>query len=166
MRIETINAFSYEEAKNKAREMGLNVIKNVTSTFKKNPTEDYADFAQKMFERDKVTDVNGIAYMVVVEQGCPDTRMRPYEVKNVVPNGNLTKKRVFEVRTALTDRYVGEAPTKGAAIKLAKERMPEFKEKLVCRQVYKVDHDHETAFVVDYVPGIHTKLGTYIVFGN
>lgn len=165
MRIETINAFSYEEAKSKAREMGFNVIKNVTSTFKKNPTDDYTDFAQKIFERDKITDVNGIAYMIVVEPGCPDTRTRPYEINNIVPKGSLTKKRVFEVRTS-TDKYVGEAPNKAAAIKIAKERMSEFKEDLFCRQIYKVDRDHEIAFVVNYVPGIHTKLGTYVVFGN
>lgn len=166
MRIETINAFSYEEAKAKAQEMGLNVIKNVTSSFKKNPDEDIKEFANNIFARDKVTNVEGIAYMIVKDPGTPDTKKRPYMIANKVPSGPLTKRRVFEIRTAETDKFVGEADSKAAAIKLAKERMVTFKENLLCRVVYKVDDEHSVAFSVKYTPAIKTKLGTYIVFGN
>lgn len=166
MRIETINAFSYEEAKTKAREMGLNVIKNVTSSFKKNPDMDIKEFANYIFERDKVTNIDGIAYMIVKDPGTPDTKKRPYLIANKVHSGPMIKRRVFEIRTAETDKFVGEADSKAAAMKLAKENMSTFKEDFLCKVVYKLDDAHSTAFSVKYIPATKTKLGTYIVIGN
>ena len=52
------------------------------------------------------------------------------------------------------------------AARLAKAAMKTAKQDLVCKQVYRIDDDHELAFSLKYVPSSNTKLGTYIVFGN
>lgn len=166
MRKMTIKAFSLEEAKAKALEDGISVVRNVTPSFKdKNPV-DFDVFAKEMLEKNKLDKATGVGCLVVVEAGSADTRERPYEYINNVAEGTLSKKRVFEVRTAAEDKFVAAAETKAEAARLAKAAMKELKEDLVCKQVYRIDKDHELAFNLNYVPSSNTKLGTYIVFGN
>lgn len=166
MRKMTINAYSLEEAKAKALEDGISVVRNVTPSFKdKNPV-DFDAFAQEMLEKNKLNKATGVGCLVVVEAGSADTRERPYEFVNNVVDGTLTKKRVFEVRTVKDDKFVAVAETKSEAARLAKAAMKTLREDLVCKQVYRVDKEHELAFNLNYVPSSNTKLGTYIVFGN
>ena len=162
----TINAYSFEEAKQKALEVGITVVRNVTPSFKMENPVDFDVFAQQMFEKNKLTNATGVGCIVVSEAGSADTRERPYEFINNVTEGQLTKKRVFEIRTVSDDTLVAEAETKVEAARLAKAAMKTAKQDLVCKQVYRVDNDHALAFSLKYVPSSNTKLGTYIVFGN
>lgn len=166
MRKFEINAYSFEQAKEMAiSQYGLTIVKNVTPSFKKlNPT-DFDVFAQEMLEKNKLTDATGVACVVVKEPGSADTRERPYEYINNVVDGTLSKKRVFEIRT-VDNEYVADAETKGEAARKAKMAMKDFKKDMICKQVYRVDKDHELAFTLKYVPSANTKLGTYIIFGN
>ena len=166
MRKFEINAYSFEQAKEMAISLyGLTIVKNVTPSFKKSNPTDFDAFAQEMLEKNKLTGATGVACVVVKEPGSADTRERPYEYVNNVVDGTLSKKRVFEIRT-VDDEYVAEAETKGEAARKAKMAMKDFKKDMTCKQVYRVDKDHELAFTLKYVPSAKTKLGTYIVFGN
>ena len=162
----TINAYSFEEAKQKALNEGITIVRNVTPSFKKETAEDFDEFAQRMLEKNKLTNTTGVGCVVVTEPGSADTRERPYEFINNVTEGQLTKKRVFEIRTVSDDTLVAEAETKVEAARLAKAAMKTVKKDLICKQVYRVDDDHALAFSLNYVPSSNTKLGTYIVFGN
>ena len=162
----TINAYSFDEAKQKALNEGITIVRNVTPSFKKENPEDFDEFAQRMLEKNKLTNTTGVGCVVVTEPGSADTRERPYEFINNVTEGQLTKKRVFEIRTVSDDTLVAEAETKVEAARLAKAAMKTVKKDLICKQVYRVDDDHALAFSLNYVPSSNTKLGTYIVFEN
>jgi len=161
-----INAFSLEEAKSKALEMGVSVIKNVTKSFKNEKPVDFDLFAEEMLKKNKIDNATGVGCIVVLEAGSTDTRERPYELINNVTEGALTKKRVFEILKKSDGTLVATGETKGDAIRAAKNVMKNIKEDLVCKQVYRVVGSHELAFELKYVPSVRTKEGKYIVFGN
>lgn len=165
MRKFEIEAYSFEEAKQKALEAGITVVRNVTLSFK-NSTDDFDTFAQAMLAKHKLENTTGVGCIVVEEPGSADTRERPYEFINNITEGSLSKKRIFEIRTKSDDTLIAEAETKVEAARLAKAAMKKVKEDLVCKQVYRVDKEHELAFSLKYVPSANTKLGKYIVFGN
>lgn len=116
-----------------------------------------------MLEKNKLDGITGVGVMCVVEDGKPDTRERPYTFKDRPTSGERTKTRMYFVRTKDTDHFVGKAPDKGAAVKLAKTAMAEYKEDMVCTIMYEVS-DSE-AFTLEYTPTTGTKIGTYVVFG-
>ena len=161
-----INAFSLEEAKSKALEMGVSVIKNVTKSFKNEKPTDFDLFAEEMLKKNKIDNATGVGCIVVLEAGSADTRERPYELINNVTEGALTKRRVFEILKKSDGTLVATGETKGDAIRAAKNIMKNIKEDLVCKQVYRVVGAHELAFELKYVPSVRTKEGKYIVFGN
>lgn len=161
-----INAFSLEEAKSKALEMGVSVIKNVTQSFKNEKPTDFDLFAEEMLKKNKIDNATGVGCIVVLEAGSADTRERPYELINNVTEGALTKRRVFEILKKSDGTLVATGETKGDAIRAAKNIMKSIKEDLVCKQVYRVVGAHELAFELKYVPSVRTKEGKYIVFGN
>ncbi len=166
MRKFEINAYSFNEAKEIATsQYGLTVVKNVTPSFKSLNPVDFDTFAQDMLDKNKLTEATGVGCIVVKEAGSADTRERPYEYVNNIIDGHSSKKRVFEIKT-IDGEFVAEAETKGEAARKAKVVMKDFKKDMVCKQVYRVDKDHELAFTLKYVPSANTKLGTYIVFGN
>lgn len=161
-----INAYSYKEAKEKALELGLTVVRNVTQTYKKERPVDFDAFAERMIVKNHLDNANGVACAVVLENGSADTRERPYEYVNNNVDGKLKKKRIFEVRTVKTDRFIGKAETKGTAAKIAKDAMKEVKEDMYCKQVYEVLGEKGLAFELKYVPSVNTKQGRYVIFGN
>ena len=161
-----INAYSCNEAKQKALEMGLTIVRNVTSSFKKEQPADFDEFAENILKKNHLDTAEGVGCIVVLEAGTADTRERPYEYINNKVYGQAKKKRVFEVHTVKNDTFIGEAVSKEEAIKLAKSVMKDVKEDLYCKQVYKVVGNKALAFTLKYVPSINTKEGRYIVFGN
>ena len=166
-----IKAFSQDEAKQKALELGLNVVKNVTNSWKNadcpsNSSDEFKTFANEMFEKNKLSATTGVGLMVVETPGVQDNRARPYEFINNVVKGSIEKKRIFEVRLADDDKLIGEADTKGDAIRLAKELMSEYRQDIVTKVVYKVLGEKGTAFKLKYTPSVKTTEGTYVVFGN
>ena len=161
-----IKAYTYAEAVAIAAEKGLKIIRNVTPSYKNAgcPTgQNLLDFGVSMLEKNKLDGVTGVGIMCVVEDGKPDTRERPYTFKDNPTSGGRTKTRMYFVRTKDTDHFVGKAPDKGAAVKLAKTAMAEYKEDMICTIMYEVS-DPE-AFTLEYTPTSGTKIGTYVVFG-
>lgn len=161
-----INAYGYEEAKQKALDLGITIVRNVTQSFKKEKPIDFDAFAQTMLTKNHLDNASGVGCIVVLESGSADTRERPYEYVNNHVEGKLAKKRVFEVRTVKEDVLLGEAVTKLDAIKIAKTAMKDVKQDLYCRQIYKIVGSKGLAFNLNYVPSCNTKEGRYIVFGN
>ena len=161
-----INAFGLEEAKAKALEMGISVIRNVTPSFRNEKPVDFDLFAEEMLKKNKIDNATGVGCIVVIEAGSADTRERPYELINNVTEGSLTKKRVFEIMKKSDGTVVATGETKGDAIRAAKNAMKTLREDLICKQVYRVIGSHELAFELKYVPSANTKEGTYVVFGN
>lgn len=166
-----IEAFSTEEAKQKALNMGLNVVRNVTNSWKANDcpdcnSEDFKQFAETQFEKHKMTDTTGIGFIVVVESGTKDTRKFPYEFVDNKVKGQIEKKRLFEIRLAESDKLIGEAETKGDAIRTAKELMCKYKQDMITKVVYRVLGDKGVAFKLNYAPSQNTTKGKYVVFGN
>lgn len=161
-----INAYSFDEAKNKALELGITIVRNVTPSFKKEHPVDFDEFAERMLVKNHLDTANGVGCVVVLEAGSADTRERPYEYINNTVEGALKKKRVFEVRTVKDDKLIAEAESKNEAAKLAKAAMKDVREDLYCKQIYKILGDKGLAFDLKYVPSANTKEGRYIVFGN
>jgi uncharacterized surface protein with fasciclin (FAS1) repeats len=165
-----INAYSLEEAKAKAAEMGLVVVRNVTMSWKNagSPVTDKAfkEFAVEALDKNHLTNANGVGLMVVVAAGSADTRERPYKYTNNVVEGKKNIERVYEIRRKADDVVVGVAAKKADAEKLAKKLMAEEKTDLECTIVYHVTEGKDLAFTLEYVPSVNTKAGSYIVFGN
>ena len=166
MKIIEIEAFSLDEAKTKAVEQGLTVVKDVTRRYTNaGSPEDVESFAKEQFEKDKMTDTTGTAYIVTKVKGSADTKERPYTFNDVKTEGQSTKKRVFEIRT-VSGKLVNTGLTKGDAARKAKAAMKEVKENMYCEVVYRVDAAHAKVFTLDYSPSVKTQVGKYIVFGN
>lgn len=166
MRIFEINAYSLNEAKEiAASQYGITIVRNVTVTYTKEKPESFEMFANDIFSKHKLTESSGVGCVVIKFPGSADTRERPYKYINNISEGQLKKHRVFEIRDT-DDKLVAEAETKGEAARKAKQIMKDIKKDLCCKQVYRVDKDHEVAFTLQYTPSSNTTLGTYIIFGN
>lgn len=166
MKIIEIEAFSLDEAKTKAVEQGLTVVKDVTRRYTNaGSPEDVESFAKEQFETDEMTNTTGTAYIVTKVKGSADTKERPYTFNDVKIEGQSTKKRVFEIRT-VSGKLVDTGLTKGDAARKAKAAMKEVKENMYCEVVYRVDDAHAKVFTLDYTPSVKTQVGKYIVFGN
>lgn len=165
-----IKAYSLEEAKEKAAEMGLTVVRNVTQTWKNAGSpltdKDFKTFAVDVMAKNRLTNTEGVGLIVAFTPGSKDTRERPYKFNNNVIEGKRSIKRVYEIRLKDTDELVGEADVKGDAIDLAKSLMVKYKKDMVATIVYRVTEDKDVAFTLDYVPSVTAKEGTYVVFGN
>ena len=150
MRKIEIVAYSLEEAKEKAAEMGITVVRNVTQSWKNanSPMSDaeFKVFAVEAMEKQRLTDASGVGLIVAVNPGSKDTKKRPYEfVNNVVD---------------------GEASKKDDAARLAKELMVKYRKDMVATIVYRVTEGKDVAFELNYSPSADAKEGKYVVFGN
>lgn len=167
-----INAFTLDEAKQKAAEMGLTVVKNVTPSWKNanEPafgTVDFKKFIVETLEKKRLTNSTGVGVIVTIEPGTADDRQRPYTFNNNVKEGSRVTKRYFEVRLVEDGGLIGRYETKGEAARAAKAVMVDIKKDLYCDIVYRVvDPEMAVAFTVDYTPSTKTKMGKYVVFGN
>jgi hypothetical protein len=171
MRKFEVKAFSQDEAKEKALEFGLKVVKNVTMSWKSADapainSEEFKTFCTEQFMKNKLDATTGVGLMVVVEPGTTDSRKFPYAFVDNKVKGSIEKKRVFEIRLAEDDKLIGEAETKGDAVRLAKELMVTYKKDMVTKVVYRVLGEKGVAFKLNYAPSTNTALGTYVVFGN
>lgn len=166
-----IKAFSLEEAKEKALEYGLKVIRNVTMSWKNSEFPDvnsneFKMFAAEQFDKNRLNDTVGVGLIVVLQPGTADDKTRPYKLIDNKVKGSVEKKRVFEIRLSDNDQLVGEAYSKNEAIRKAKELMVEYKKDMITKVVYRVLGDKGTAFELKYSPSIKTAEGKYVVFGN
>ena len=165
-----INAFSMEEAKAKAAEMGLTVVRNVTQSWKNanSPVTDksFKEFAVDSLQKNHLANAEGVGLMVVVNSGSADTRERPYKFTNNVVEGKKNIERVYEIRRKDNGTVLATASMKADAEKKAKALMADVKTDLECVIVYHVTEGKDLAFTLNYTPSTSTKEGTYIVFGN
>ena len=120
--------------------------------------------------KEKLTGVPGVGFMVVVAAGSKDTRERPYTYENVVTEGRMATERTFEVRRVdngeLVVSLAGEGATKDAAIKAAKEAMVDVKTDLDIEVVYRVKDGKNIIGHLKYVPSVNAEKGRYIFLGN
>lgn len=120
--------------------------------------------------KEKLTGVPGVGFIVVVASGSKDTRERPYTYENVVTEGRMATERTFEVRRVdngeLVVSLAGEGATKDAAIKAAKEAMSEVKADMDIEVVYRVKDGKNVIGHLKYVPSINAEKGRYIFLGN
>lgn len=165
-----IKAFSLEEAKEKAIEMGITVVRNVTQSWKNvnSPIsdKDFKLFAVDMMEKNRLSSVEGVGLIICVIPGSKDTRERPYKFINNVTEGPKQIERVFEIRRKDNDTLIATAKKKADAEDIAKAAMNTVKTDLYCEIVYRVKENKALAFELEYTPSINSNLGTYIVFGN
>lgn len=167
----TIDAFSLEDAKAQAAEMGLTVVRNVTPSWKKigspaTSSKAFHDFAESIMKVNRLADAEGVGLIVVEESGSADTRERPYKYTNNVTEGKKNVTRVYEVRRKDTGALVATAAKKDEAEKLAKKAMSDVKADMECTIVYHVTDGKDLAFTLEYTPSTNTKTGVYTVFGN
>ena len=165
-----IMAYSLEEAKEKAQDLGIVIIRNVTQTWKnaKCPTNDrdFKAFAVDMLEKNRLNKAEGVGLIVAIDPGSKDTRERPYKFVNNVVEGKRGTKRVIEIRLKSTNELVGEAENKGEAEKVAKDLMARYRQDMVATIVYRVTDNKDVAFELKYAPSTSAKEGKYIIFGN
>ena len=166
--------YSYEEAVAAAEAEGFKVIRNKTASWKNagSPINDASlkVFATEQLNKEKLTDVPGVGFIVVVASGSKDTRERPYVYENVTTEGRTQTERTYEVRRVdngeLVVSLAGEGATKDAAVKAAKEIMPDVKADLDIEIVYRVKDGKSVVGHLKYAPSVNTERGRYIFLGN
>ena len=166
--------YSYEEAIAAAEAEGFKVTRNKTASWKNAGSpisdKDLKAFVVDQMNKEKLANVPGVGFMVVVAAGSKDTRERPYTYENVVTEGRMNTERTFEVRRVdngeLVISLAGEGATKDAAIKAAKEIMAEVKADLDIEVVYRVKDGKSVVGHLKYTPSINTEKGRYIFLGN
>lgn len=166
MKIFEIEAQCFDEAKTKALEYGIKIIKNVTSSFELEKPSNFNEFAENIFKKYDLENTTGVGCIVVINTGSCDVKKYPYIFTNNNIPGQITKTHVYEVYKQSTGELVGRYTTKGAAVKGAKQLIRTIKDTLICKQLYRVDEDHELAFMLNYHPTDKSCLGKYIIFGN
>jgi len=168
------SVYSYAEAVAAVEAEGYKVIRNKTNSWKAagSPVsdKDFKVFATSQMEKEKLTNVPGVGFIVAVASGSKDTRERPYTLENVINEGRLATERTYEWRRDDTGEVVlslsGEDATKDAAIKAAKERMSDLKTDLTLEIVYRVKDGKNVAAHLKYTPSVNAEVGKYIFIGN
>ena len=166
--------YSYEEAVAAAEAEGFKVIRNKTASWKNagSPISDkeLKAFATEQIAKEKLVNVAGVGFIVVVAAGSKDTRERPYTYENVVTEGRMETERTYEVRRDDNEELVvslsGDGATKEAAIKAAKEVMADVKTDLNIEVVYRVKDGKNIVGHLKYVPSINAEKGRYVFLGN
>lgn len=165
MKIETIEAYSPEEAVQKATEMGYNVRK----VYKFSNLVKWHEFSKLktkimgMARLTKLKKWNVLDTAIVVEKvkGIPERKLWPWEYINHVRKGKCKLERCVEIRTKLDDRVVATAPTKTEALRLAKEVIRTEQQDLYAKTIY-ISKDID--FELNYKRGWKSRLGEYLIF--
>ena len=111
----------------------------------------------------------GVGYSITIEAAVPDTRERPYTIKDVK---NEQGKRKFGKVYRLVDDATGEIlgvnkETKASAKNQAKEIIANgFHGKGTCYISKDVSEGEPVAFKFEYTPSKAAKSGRWLVFGN
>ena len=166
--------YSYEEAVAAAEAEGLKVARNKTVSWKNAGSpisdKDLKAFCVDQLAKEKLTDIPGVGFLVVVAAGSKDTRERPYTYENVITDGRMETERTYEVRREdnhdLVVSLSGNGATKDAAVKAAKEAMPDFKTDMSIEVVYRVKDGKNIVGHLRYTPSVNTEKGRYIFLGN
>ena len=166
--------YSYEEALAAVEAEGYKVTRNKTASWKNAGSpisdKDLKAFTVEQMNKEKLTNVPGVGFLVVVAAGSKDTRERPYTVENVVTDGRMATERTYEVRRVDNGELVlslaGEGATKEAAVKAAKAAMIDVKADLDVEVVYRVKDGKSVVSHIKYTPSVNAEKGRYIFLGN
>lgn len=166
--------YSYEEAVAAAEAAGLKVARNKTASWKNAGSpisdKDLKNFCADQLAKEKLVDIPGVGFIVVVAAGSKDTRERPYTYENVITDGRMETERTYEVRREdnhdLVVAIAGNGATKDAAIKAAKEAMCDYKTDMVIEVVYRVKDGKNVVGRLKYTPSVNTEKGRYLFLGN
>ena len=165
----TIKAYSFDEAKQKALEEGMTIVRNVTPSFKKENPVDFDTFASQMLEKNKLTNATGVGCIVVADAGSADTRERPYRIDDVKNESGARKyKTIYQIVDKATGKVLAQTDeTKAKAKEIAKALYTDkgFKGDLVCTYTKQVVDGEPTAFTATYTPSKSSRVGSYLVFG-
>lgn len=160
MTIKEINAYSMDEAIEKAKSLGYEG-KDATDFFFQSKLE-----FEQFFEQNKEKFEDNVCAIICVEKGSFKENKFPYTLHEPKHLGRTTKVRVFSICRESDGVVVGTETTKAKAIKLAKQLMHTEKTNLYCKQYYKVTSPNEIAFSLEYTPIRDAKLGTYVVLAK
>ena len=166
MRKLEINAYTIEEAKEKAYEKGITVIQDMTFRWMLAGKPLFPSkidiLATDFLNKRGLFDFEGAGVIVAISPGRPDDQKKPGILHSFKQKGLCKRYRVVEIRSKETDELLGTAPGKLEAIKLAKQIMKEKLTTLYAKTVYDTDR---VDFELEYVPSKRRKLGQYLVFG-
>ena len=161
-----ISAYSSEEAKLQAYKDGITVIYDATVAWKRagSPilTKNLSIFVANLMENKSMFDFEGAGIIITLSPGIPDTRKKPYKLKNILRKGRCQLSKAIEIRSKDTNEIVGKAFNKGEALLLAKQLVKTFKKDLYGKTVYTSE---DLDFEIKYIPSTTASLGSYVVFG-
>ena len=160
-------AFSYNEAVELANLDGFTVMKNKTVAWEnagRPENTELKDFSTTTLDNLKLTE-SGSGFMIVVNKGVRDGKVRPYEIKNMPASGFTKFVTKHEVCRTDNGLVVASADNKGDGMKLLKNKVAELKTDCTLRKVKRpVQNDCEA--IGKYTPSSKTNLGTYWFIGN
>ena len=163
--------FSFDEAVAAAEKEGFHVIKNKTMSWKNagSPVSDkeLKVFAVDQLTKERLTNVPGAGFMIIVKAGSADTRERPYAYENITTDGRIKTERTYEwTRNDTGEVVLSTTGTKDEAIKAAKEIMSEVKADMTLTVVYRVKEGKDVIGRLTYTPSKNTESGRYLFIGN
>ena len=166
-----VSAFTKQEAIEKVAD-NFQIIKDATQAWK-NAGKPITEQALKTFCADYLQKhtkfATGIGCSITMEAGTPDSRERPYTMKDIK---NEKGKRHYKTGYQLLDKATGKVlgvnfETKTKAKELAKKLYTDkdFKGDIYCKYIKEVTEGEVGAFEVAYTPSKSSKLGKYFCFG-
>jgi hypothetical protein len=166
-----VNAYTKQEAVEKVAGQ-FQIIKDATQAWK-NANKPITEQALKAFCADYLQKhtkfASGIGCSITIESGTPDSRERPYSVRDIK---NEKGKRHYKTGYQLLDKATGQVlgvsfDTKAKAKELAKKLYTDkgYKGDIYCKYIKEVTEGEVGAFEVTYTPSKSSKLGKYLCFG-
>lgn len=160
-----IRAYSLEEAKLKAYELGITVIQDITKSWKKSGSpilnQTLRIFAADELNKRKLFNFENIGIIITISPGIKNSKKNPSTIINYKRIGKCKLQKTIQLKLKSSDTIIGTAYSKTDAINLSKELIKKYKEDIYAKTIY-ISNDID--FDVKYTPSIKSKLGQYIVF--
>lgn len=160
-----IRAYNLEDAKVKAFEQGITVIKNVTKDWKAagQPilTKQLDAFGARILEENNLFPFNNAGVIIAINKGKKPLMRNIFRFVNFPKKGPRKMKRVVEIRNLDTDEFIKNAKNKKAAIRMAKEIVRKYELNVYGVTKYvPADRDFE----LYYDKREEKKYGEFLVF--
>lgn len=160
-----IRAYNVEDAKIKAFEQGVTVIKNATKEWKAagQPmlTKQLDNFAAHILEDNNLFGFNNAGIIIALNKGKKPIMRNIYRLINYPKKGPRKMKRVVELRNLDTDELINVAKNKKIAIKMAKEIVRKYELNVYGVTKYIPD---DRDFEIYYDKSEEKKFGEFLVF--
>lgn len=169
-----ITAYSANEAKEKAKTLGITSCSDATRSYENAiiaPDFDIKAFAEERL-RTGVRDAVGLGYIITLNKGASDDRIRKYDPK--VGKANYDWPNYYQVYEVVEDLGGGSFKVhstfyhKPKAVKAAKALVNELNKTIKVRKTKIVDTTDPTILaydaIVKFVPNPNKQLGKYLIF--